>query len=103
MFGAFIGSCSTEEIPEKVELSDEPRELAGLYCECMQKHDKNAMFCFREVKEPLNEAFQKNGGDSRKTFIKNLMHALVETECFEEGLDENVIKAISELESEKHE
>ncbi|MEZ4936361.1 MAG: hypothetical protein R2799_02070 [Crocinitomicaceae bacterium] len=96
IFGfVFFISCGKNKIPEKVHLGDEPREIAGAYCECMMQHDKNVAFCFKEIKGILKKALERNSGNNRKAFIKNVLHALIETECFDESLNMEQLEELS--------
>lgn len=89
-------SCSDETIPREVHLEDKPREMASEFCDCLEK-EYDVKTCFREIREDFKLTLKETHGEDRKAFIKGLLHAFVETECF----DSQILNALKSIEDEE--
>ena len=87
-------SCSGNNIPKEVTLSEKPREIAAAYCECSQG-EKHLLFkCWNEVKPLFKEGLKEVKGADRTRFLQDLMHAFVESKCFDNSLNSDEWKEV---------
>jgi hypothetical protein len=78
-------------------IGEKPREIVAEYCQC-ESEKVEGVDCQNDAKSKIKEVFKDLFGADRRKFIKDVFHALIESECNEQFMDdEKFIKMIKGL------
>lgn len=104
----FLTSCGSEDDQGKfrIQIDRQGKKAAISLCECMMEHGYNPyisqeeggrellndledaiMHCFVDFMMEFGTSFMQMKKKEKKIFIKGFLHALIETECFKNSVD----------------
>lgn len=83
-----IFSCNSDEIPDEILIAEDSKEFGNAICECLQLEEDFQKSCWEVVRVQLDERTKDLEEEERKRFILDVVHALIETDCADEYLDE---------------
>ena len=83
-----IFSCTSDEIPDEILISENSKKFGHAICEYFQLEEDFQKSCWEAVRGQLDERTKDLVEEERKRFILDVVHALIETDCADEYLDE---------------